>query len=53
MQNEPNFGKANNELNSIPEKELRKIFTPPNGEKQTQSKPKTNPKRSQSPKTQK
>ena len=39
MQNKPNFGKAHNELNSIPEKDLRKIFTPPDGEKQTQSKP--------------
>ncbi len=39
MQNKPNFHKAHNELNSILEKELRKIFTPPNGEKQTQSKP--------------
>ncbi len=39
MQNKPNFGKAHNELNSIPEKDLRKLFTPPNGEKQTQSKP--------------
>ncbi len=39
MQNKPNFRKAHNELNSIPEKELRKIFTPSNGEKQTQSKP--------------
>jgi len=47
MQNKPNFHKAHNELNSIPEKELRKIFAPSNGEKQTQ----TNPIQSQFPKT--
>ncbi len=39
MQNEPNFSKARNELNSIPEKELRKIFTPPDDEKRTQNEP--------------
>jgi len=42
-QNEPNFHKAHNELNSIPEKDLRKIFTPPENEKQTQFKPNANP----------
>ena len=43
MQNKPNLGKAHNELNSIPEKELRKIFAPPDNEKQTQNKPNSNP----------
>ncbi len=39
MQNEPNFHKAHNELNSIPEKELREFYTPSNGEKRTQNEP--------------
>jgi len=39
MQNKPNFPNAHNDLNSIPEKELRKILTPPNGKKQTQTNP--------------
>ncbi len=43
MQNKANLGKAHNELNSIPKKELRKIFAPPDNEKRTQNKPKTNP----------
>ena len=43
MQNKPNFGKAHNELNSIPEKGLRKLFTPSDNEKRTQNEPKTNP----------
>jgi len=43
MQNEPNFHKAQNELNPIPEKELRKLFTPPDNEKRTQYEPNTNP----------
>jgi len=42
-QNEPNSRKAHNELNSIPEKELRKIFTPSDNEKRTQYEPNTNP----------
>jgi len=51
MQNKANFGKAHNELNSIPKKELRKIFAPPDNEKQTQNKANSKPIQSQFPKT--
>ncbi len=43
MQNKPNFDKGQNKPNPLYKRDLRKFYTPPDNEKQTQNKPKTNP----------